>query len=729
MVTVYFAAMLVSRASGWALWLVLAAPACSPKSDPSPPPRTVQRPDSAAPEALISRSELHAAPDVQDPVGLRVIYPALTDVVRARDTSFLFGSVADGKTRVTINGYPVRVWPNGAWLAWIPFPPDTVMQFTIEARAGQDSSVLVYAVRRDRGSLPREMREGNAWIDSVSLSPQGQVWLPRNEYLTLSTRAAEGADVRVRLPGGRVVRLLPQRQSVEVLPALRAFDRDTTRLHTPEEVRYVGVIRGRAIGPDAGLVLRGPSASLVRVLARAAVRCVSGARCPAPYAELVSPDSSWAVVEAALGRDTVRVRWPLQVALLDTLPVVTQFDDDTAGQGNTDSLTPGRASPGGTYAWFFPTGTRASVTARVNDDLRVRLSPGSEAWVSIGDAQPLPAGLPEPRAIVGSVTLTPSEDRATLRIPLTQRVPFQIVEAERSLAITFYSAVGDVDWMRYGTDSLVRQMSWAQTQRQEVTLTVALSAPVWGYRARWSRNDLLLEVRRPPRIMANDPLRGRVIAIDPGHPPLGSTGPTGLREAEANLAVAFQLRDMLEAAGARVQMTRTADSAVDLWPRVALAESSGAELLVSIHNNALPDGINPFTNNGTSVFYNLPRSVPLASAIQRSLVGRLGLPDLGISRADLAIVRATWMPSVLVEGMFIIMPEQEAALRSPAGTRRYARGVYEGIRSFLQDRAGTQPPGGVGRSRSGASPRANPSPSRRVPGVGATDGGVAPRVE
>jgi N-acetylmuramoyl-L-alanine amidase len=327
---------------------------------------------------------------------------------------------------------------------------------------------------------------------------------------------------------------------------------------------------------------------------------------------------------------------------------------------------------------------------------------------------------------VGSVTLTPSEDRATLRIPLTQRVPFQIMEAERSLAITFYSAVGDVDWMRYGTDSLVRQMSWAQTQRQEVTLTVELSAPVWGYRARWSRNDLLLEVRRPPTIRGTDPLRGRVIAIDPGHPPLGSTGPTGLREAEANLAVAFQLRDMLQAAGARVQMTRTTDSAVDLWPRVALAESSGAELLISIHNNALPDGINPFTNNGTAVFYNQPRSVPLASAIQRALVRRLGLPDLGISRGDLAVVRATWMPSALVEGMFIIMPEQEAALRSPAGRRRYALGVYEGIRGFLQDRGRNQSPAGVGRSRSGASPRANPSPSHPAPGAGATDGGVAP---
>ena len=708
--------MPVFRLSGTAWALLAAALSCSRQSDPH---------EAQSPEPNLTRSELHAVPVVQDPVRLRVVYPALTDVVRVRDSSFLFGSVARGNTRVTINGHPVRVWPNGAWLAWLPFPAETLMQFRIEARSSTDTSVLLYPVRRDRASLPRTISVGAAWVDSVSLTPQGQVWLPRNEYLTLSARAADGADVWVRLADGKRIRLLPQKQAKEVLPALRAFDWDTTRLNTPDEVRYVGVVRGRSIGPDAGPVLRGPTAALVRVLARAALRCVTGVPCPAPYAELVSPDSAWAVIEVALAGDTVQQRWPLQVRLLDTLPVVAAFDDDTAGQGTTDSLTPGRATPGGSYAWFFPTGTRAAVTGRINDDLRIRLSPGSEAWVPIGDALPLPAGIPEPSAVVGSVTLMPALDRAVLRIPLTQRVPFQVLEGERSLAITFYGAAGDIDWMRYGTDSLVRQLAWSQTQRQEVTLTIQLAAPVWGYRARWSRNDLLLDIRRPPRLAAVDPLRGRTIAIDPGHPPLGSTGPTGLREAEANLAVARELGAMLEASGAKVRMTRTSDSAVELWPRVALAEKSGAELLVSIHNNALPDGVNPFTNNGTSVFYNQPRSLPLAAAIQRALVRRLRLPDLGVSRGDLAVIRATWLPSVLVEGMFIIIPEQEAALRSSAGVRRYARGVHDGIRGFLQDRARIQSSADVGRARTVASPRANSSSPSRVP-PGAPDGGVAP---
>jgi N-acetylmuramoyl-L-alanine amidase len=79
--------------------------------------------------------------------------------------------------------------------------------------------------------------------------------------------------------------------------------------------------------------------------------------------------------------------------------------------------------------------------------------------------------------------------------------------------------------------------------------------------------------------------------------------------------------------------------------------------------------------------------VRLARAIQAALVRRLGVRDLGIGRGDLAMVRTTWMPSVLTEGLFMIIPEQEAAPRDPRGQRLYAEAVVEGIRRFLRERA------------------------------------------
>jgi N-acetylmuramoyl-L-alanine amidase len=291
-------------------------------------------------------------------------------------------------------------------------------------------------------------------------------------------------------------------------------------------------------------------------------------------------------------------------------------------------------------------------------------------------------------AVVGSTTLTPMADRASFRIPVSQRVPFQVTETEHGLELRLYSARGDVNWIRYGgTDPLVKSIAWSQPAADEVTLTLDLSRPVWGYRTHWQQNDLILEIKRPPQVDADHPLQGIRIVVDAGHPPLGATGPTGLREADANLAVALKLRDLLQAAGADVIMTRTTDVPVDLWPRVKLADSVNADILVSIHNNALPDGVNPFTNNGTSVFYNHPQSVPLAMAVQRSLVGALGLRNLGVGRGDLALVRPTWMPAILCEGLFMMMPDQENALRSAEGQALYAQGVFEGIEAFLRGRA------------------------------------------
>jgi len=658
--------MVFARRPG-ALALLLGLAACSRSgTTPAPSPAADTTVAPGALDATRAPAALPAVPVVRGPLAIRVIYPPPHAVVSARDTSFLLGSVGTGDARLTINGYPVRVWPNGAWLAWIPLPPDSLMQFHISAHTAADTAVLDYAVRRG-GWAPPPGPE--LWLDSLSLAPRGRVWLPAEEYLTLAVRASEDAEVRLRVPSGTVVPLRPE-TSLEAIPeAVRAFDRDTANLVTSvRRDRYVGVLRGRPVGPTAGPVL--PGSQLPQV----------------PPG--VPPDSLWGVVEAIRGGDTVRARWPLQVMLLDTLPVVAELDDDSSATGTTDGITVGRAVAGGTYHWFFPRGTRARVSGRVNDDLRLRLAPETEAWIAAAEARPVP-GVTAVPAVVGSVRLTPLADRVRLRVPLSHRVPFRVAESDRRLTLRLYGALGDVNWIQYGTaqDTLIRRVTWAQDGRDGVTLTLDLSRDLWGYYTRWERGDLILDVRRPPSLDRGGSLEGRLIAVDPGHPPGGSTGPTGLREAEANLGIGLEVKRLLEREGAKVFMTRTADVPLELWPRVDLAERAGADLLVSIHNNALPDGVNPYTNNGASVYYNQPRSVPLARAIQAALVRRLGVRDLGIGRGDLAMVRTTWMPSVLTEGLFVIVPEQEAALRAPRGQRLYAEAVVEGIRRFLRERA------------------------------------------
>jgi N-acetylmuramoyl-L-alanine amidase len=42
---------------------------------------------------------------------------------------------------------------------------------------------------------------------------------------------------------------------------------------------------------------------------------------------------------------------------------------------------------------------------------------------------------------------------------------------------------------------------------------------------------------------------------------------------------------------------------------------------------------------------------------------------------------------VLTEGLFMTLPDQEAALRSTEGQRLYAQAVVDGLRAYLEDRA------------------------------------------
>lgn len=164
-------------------------------------------------------------------------------------------------------------------------------------------------------------------------------------------------------------------------------------------------------------------------------------------------------------------------------------------------------------------------------------------------------------------------------------------------------------------------------------------------------------------------------------------GPTGTPESQVNLAVALAAKAMLEARGARVYLTRATESSLGLAARTRGPELADADVLVSVHANALPDGVNPFVNNGTSVYFFHPRSVPLARALDRALVAQLGFRDLGVGRGDLALVRPTWMPAALTEGLFLMLPDQEAVLASREGQQRYARGIVEGLRAFLSSRS------------------------------------------
>jgi N-acetylmuramoyl-L-alanine amidase len=596
---------------------------------------------------------------VDGPLSLTVVYPpADGPPLGARDSTFLFGSTGSGRATLTINGMPVEVAPDGAFLAWLPLPDDTVAVFRLEARKDNGIAVLDRRVRLPARFVPPEQ---GVWLDPRSIEPRGMVWAQSGAPIRVAVDAAPGATVAVVLPDGRAIPLAAD--STGAAP-YGPFERLPQRLARRPAARFSGTIPAVPLGhplPSLG----SPSVT---------TDTLDGS---AGAALLVAGDS-----------DTLRAVLPLRVTLVDpAMPEVVVLDDDTAHTGKARGSVIGSPTPGGTYHWFFLDGTRAAADGRSGDHLRLRLSAESVAWINLADvAAVLPRGTPAPQTRVHLVRLAPRDSSVEARLTLDDRVPFRVEEAERSLTVRLYGAASDLDFVQYGgTDPLVQRVTWAQPAADECTVTFELGARVFGWRTRWDGNDAVLEIRRPPAVDRARPLAGQTIAVDPGHPPQGATGPTGLREEDANLAVSFALRDLLEREGARVVMTRTADTALGLYERTGIAEAANATILVSIHTNAFPDGVNPFVNNGTTVYYFHPRASRLAQLTEQALVGEMGLRNLGAARGNFALVRTTWMPAILTEGAFLMIPEQESALRTPSFQESYARGVALGIQAYLRE--------------------------------------------
>lgn len=202
-----------------------------------------------------------------------------------------------------------------------------------------------------------------------------------------------------------------------------------------------------------------------------------------------------------------------------------------------------------------------------------------------------------------------------------------------------------------------------------------------------------------------DVLEGRVIYLDPGHGGTAETdhfrvGPTGEREEWVNLRVALLLREMLEAKGARVLMSRTEDVAVPLKARADSAVEEKADVFLSIHHNATADpGVNfPIIYFHGNASENRA-SVALGRAVAQELREALFSGEAPVSLVSdhvifpgggTAVLRHSYgIPGVIGEASFFTHPPEEERLKDPDFNRREAEAYLAALESFF---AQTQSP-------------------------------------
>ena len=182
-------------------------------------------------------------------------------------------------------------------------------------------------------------------------------------------------------------------------------------------------------------------------------------------------------------------------------------------------------------------------------------------------------------------------------------------------------------------------------------------------------------------------LNGKKIIIDAGHGghdggAVGSTKKT--LEKNVNLSTSLLLKKELEAAGAKVLLTRSSDVFLELDERTAISNSSDYDAFVSIHSDSYTS-----TSRGSTTFYNAtvnfngPKSYALALSVQQQLVQQTGTYNRGVKAQLFYVNRMNELPSVLVELAFLSNPNEEVLLASEAFRKKAAIGIKNGLQNYF----------------------------------------------
>lgn len=225
-----------------------------------------------------------------------------------------------------------------------------------------------------------------------------------------------------------------------------------------------------------------------------------------------------------------------------------------------------------------------------------------------------------------------------------------------------------------------------------------------------------------------------VLVIDAGHGghDAGAIGQFS-QEKNINLKVALAVGKLIEAncSDVRVIYTRKTDVFIPLGRRAEIANEAKANLFLSIHTNSLANsktytgastwtlglaksdanldvakkensvilyendyktkyaGFDPNSSESYIIFEfmqdkYMKESVHFASIIQNQFRGALR-PDRGVHQAGFLVLKASAMPSVLVELGFISTPSEENYLNSDEGVNTLSQSIYRAFTLFKRE--------------------------------------------
>ncbi|CUH40024.1 N-acetylmuramoyl-L-alanine amidase AmiC precursor [Jannaschia seosinensis] len=273
------------------------------------------------------------------------------------------------------------------------------------------------------------------------------------------------------------------------------------------------------------------------------------------------------------------------------------------------------------------------------------------------------------------------------------------------------------------------ERAWMETGMQGARIRVELweGEGATGPRVPWVGEVAPDPLPSTPR-SRQDGTRPLVVALDPGH---GGVDPgaerDGVNEADLMLGFARELAAALRRAGHEVVLTRDDDVFLGLRGRSSVARAAGADLMISLHADAVAgggaEGATVYTLNETApdalsaeivqrqarddlllgavlaepgdeiarLLVEMARTetAPRSDRLADALVGALGEAGVRLHKrprlgAAFTVLKAPDIPSVLLELGFMSDPRDLANIRSPQWRARTIEAVVRGVAGWAE---------------------------------------------
>ncbi|MBR5871532.1 MAG: family 10 glycosylhydrolase [Clostridia bacterium] len=408
---------------------------------------------------------------------------------------------------------------------------------------------------------------------------------------------------------------------------------------------------------------------------------------------LGSPDVGAVLSLGTLSFDAV---WGEHALHIDGGEVYSMGDGAVIGVTVTRDSTQMKISP---TSWYYddyiPTSAGMTVSAyEISGGYAKVMLAGNTAYLDASGIAVTEAvgGL----AMFGEMTTELRGEEICLVIPSSQNVPVNCVKADNTFRVTLYRGYTDANTAKLSDNPILSSVSFVNGGEDEGAYTVytfGLHARdnFYGFRVLYEDGRIVIALRGPMAadLNAAQPLAGRTVILDAGHggTDTGTLTPgthRALNEKDCNLQIVLALAPKLEALGAEVILLREDDSTVDIYDRMDAVDAIAPDLLLSIHQNSMPQNSDISHIRGVVGLYWTESGRSLADCVAEEIAIALGRLKRDTTGQRLAMLRNYKFPSALIEIGFVTSAEEFETLTAPGGVELTAQAIADGVLKWFE---------------------------------------------